>query len=89
MCKGAAITLGIKRVRCGLEPPNDGAVTLLGQWQPPFEQPFFSKPQEIVGGMHRAKIQDQFARYSTSSAPDGMREWARELSSLPNPEMSR
>lgn len=85
MCMDAAITLGIDRVWFGLESPNDGAVELLEQWQPPYEQPFFSRPQEIIGGIHRKAVQDQFARYAVSSAPAGMREWAKGLSLQPNP----
>ena len=80
MCMGAAITLGIDRVWFGLESPNDGAVALMDQWRPPVEQPFFRRPNEIVGGIHRVAIRDQFARYARSSGPKGMREWARGLS---------
>ncbi|PQZ93726.1 deaminase [Arthrobacter sp. MYb227] len=85
MCMGAAITLGVDRVWFGLESPNDGAVELLEQWRPPVEQPFFRRPQEILGGIHRTAVQDQFARYATSSAPAGMREWAHGLSVQPIP----
>lgn len=80
MCMGAAITLGIERVWFGLESPNDGAIALLEQWQPPVEQPFFRRPREIIGGLHRATNKDQFARYSVSSGPAGMGGWAGELS---------
>ena len=80
MCMRAAITLGIERVWFGLESPNDGAVALLDRWRPPVEQPFFRRPGEIVGGVHRARIRGQFARYATSPGPAGMREWARGLS---------
>lgn len=89
MCMGAAVTLGIDRVWFGLESPNDGAVALLEHWKPPIEQPFFSRPKEIVGGFHRLEVQEQFARYSTSSAPAGMREWARGLSLLQGTAMLR
>jgi len=85
MCMGAAITMGVDRVWFGLESPNDGAVELLEQWNPPVEQPFFSRPQEILGGIHREAVQEQFARYATSSAPAGMREWALGISLQPNP----
>ena len=83
MCIGAAITLGIEKIYYALESPNDGAVELLTHWQPPVEQSFFCRPQEIQGGFHRKDAQNQFARYAAiKSAPKGMRDWAKELSNL-------
>lgn len=83
MCLGAAIALGIERVWFALESPDDGAVELLSHWHPPVEQPYFCRPKEIIGGFHREKAQDQFARYAAiESVPKSMREWARGLSNL-------
>lgn len=83
MCLGAAITLGIERVWFALESPDDGAVGLLSHWHPPVEQPYFCRPKEIIGGFHRKKAQEQFARYAAmESAPKSMRDWARGLSEL-------
>lgn len=83
MCLGAAITLGIERVWFALESPNDGGVELLHHWHPPVEQPYFCRPKEIRGGIHRDKAQEQFARYAAlESAPKSMRYWARGLSEL-------
>jgi tRNA(adenine34) deaminase len=89
MCMGAAMTLGIEGVWFGLESPNDGAVALLDQWRPPVEQPFFHRPGEIVGGIHRPAIRDQFARYATSAGPAGIREWARGPSLSQSTQMPR
>lgn len=80
MCMGAAMTLGIERVWFGLESPHDGAVALLDRWDPPRELPFFRRPAEITGGVHRNRVRQQFARFAgLESAPAGMRAWARGL----------
>lgn len=79
MCLGAAITLGVERVYYALESPNDGAVELLAQWDPPTEQPFFRRPSEIRGGFLRSESQQLFRRYAEGDGPDGMRTWAAGL----------
>lgn len=83
MCLGAAITLGVERVLFALESPNDGAVDLLGRWQPPVEQPFFRRPDRIRGGILRRQSQELFARYASGQGPQGMRDWAESLAGLP------
>lgn len=79
MCMGAAITLGVQRIWYALESPNDGADALLKLWEPPVEQPFFSRPREIVGGVRRSESRQLFAEYATGEGPPGMRAWARSL----------
>lgn len=80
MCMGAAITLGVKRIWYALESPNDGADALLERWEPPVEQPFFSRPAEILGGIRRSESRQLFAEYAAGHGPPGMRAWARSLS---------
>jgi len=79
MCLGAAITLGVQRVYYALESPNDGGVDLLAKWDPPIEQPFFSRPTEIRAGFHRHRSQQLFRRYADGEGPWGMRAWAAAL----------
>jgi len=79
MCMGAAITLGVKRIWYALESPNDGADALLKLWEPPVEQPFFSRPREVVGGVRRTESRRLFAEYAAGDGPPGMRDWARSL----------
>ena len=79
MCMGAAITLGVRRIWYARESPNDGADALLKLWEPPVEQPFFSRPGEIVGGIRRSESTKLFAEYSAGEGPPGMRAWARSL----------
>jgi len=79
MCMGAAITLGVQRIWYSLESPNDGAHELLNHWTPPVEQPFFTRPTEIVGGIRREESRDLFVQYADGNGPTGMRQWARIL----------
>lgn len=83
MCLGAAVTLGVERVLFALESPNDGAVDLLGRWQPPVEQSFFRRPGHIRGGILRRQSQELFAQYAAGPGPQGMRDWAQSLAKLP------
>lgn len=82
MCLGAAITLGVQRVYYALESPNDGGVDLLSRWEPPIEQPFFRRPTEIRGGLHRSRSQTLFRRYANGEGPHGVRAWSAELADL-------
>lgn len=83
MCLGAAITLGVRRVYFALESPNDGAVDLLSKWNPPVEEPFFTRPAEMRGGYHRDRSQRLFQRYADGAGPEGMRRWAASLADSP------
>ncbi|MDN5766890.1 MAG: hypothetical protein L0H96_13105 [Humibacillus sp.] len=83
MCLGAAITLGVRQVYYALKSPNDGAVELLSKWNPPVEQPFFTRPTEVRGGFHRDWSQHLFRRYANGAGPKGMRRWAASLAALP------
>ena len=76
MCMGAATTLGVPRVWFALESPNDGAAELGQSWTPPTELPFFAKPREALGGIHRDEARGLFAEYAAGTGPVGKREWA-------------
>ena len=72
---------GLKRVYYALESPNDGGVDLMRKWNPPVEQPFFTKPTDIRSGFHPL-AQQLFGRYADGDGPAGMRRWAAGLAGL-------
>jgi tRNA(adenine34) deaminase len=83
MCLGAAMALRVDEIYYGLESPADGGSRVAGSWPPHPDLPWYRPPQ-MVGGIHRHRVRDQFRRYCQIAPESGFRRWAKTLADLPD-----
>ncbi|MEU8655884.1 nucleoside deaminase [Actinoplanes philippinensis] len=83
MCLGAAMALKVDEIYYGLESPADGGSRLAATWPVSPDLPWYRGPQ-MVGGIHRARVRDQFHRFCQSAPESGFRRWAKTLARLPD-----
>jgi tRNA(adenine34) deaminase len=82
MCLGAAMALQVDEIYFGLEAPSDGAAGLAAVWRPAAPDMKFSQIPPLVGGIHRRRCRDQFARFVARAPESGFRTWACALAAL-------
>jgi len=83
MCLGAAMALKVTEIYYGLESPADGGSTIARAWPTSPDLPWYTAPA-MTGGIHRARVRDQFRRYCAQATDSGFRRWARTLVDLPD-----